>query len=1151
MNEIKFDCKSYGTEQQAEARAKQLHDMETERRQAEAAEHEAHQRSIQEWEAKLQARELDNAALPSGPAPQGTSSMRVLPNVHDALRQNDPKTTSFSQPVVKKAPPTLGRPRPSAFYSGAEPPRIGAPVQPPPPAAPRPAVVPSVELPLAVTPMTPSHPPRPPLSALPKYPSMETSSCANKHPLEQPAAQAPPSKHVRCKAFPQSCQPPDQVYVAASATVEMPQPSRPCPKGPPADFMPTPPEVASMPTNYFEEDRKSRMNDQGKYLRVKSTRDINWSKPLWEQLAPVLKGGPDPNKSQSELRAIRAKVPELTNVLFNGIFPADNVITAVQKNHGVHKIHMSEPAAWVLNGTHWFSLLEQPMMIVIWCHNWEDASKFQYLMQILQAHYGDYVPRYQILMFDDSKIYGLCLQWQEPTTIWDGTPVLGFMAETFLDDLSTVGFKDFNPMWTFPTTSVNQCWDALTFGMPPWHIGRDDEINQSKAKDALQSQSPIAAFKATNMLQALGIAYSKIVLPSADSKGAEKKRTYCPTTWTHCYQWEYAAKYADQLSQVGASPLLCKETTLLVRIQLSNKSQSHPNCAFADCASTTMCGAMISLTPCIAPAVPRKCDLDASMSFKDQDDMIQQLNSILAKPQDFPQIPAPRDDCHIFHAKPAERHRQMVICPEQDCEWVAYMTDLDTSMVEALGVHEDALWSGRVQDYKEWQQQKGSKSSKQAWTWEGSSSAKWNTTSTKGSSKRGQSVPVDISKRTNPEEQGLAWRTLDEVDTRIDYLFPDSTLPCPVEKQLPLHPEQQEHYIHWICRSLGIDKNCKDPRIYCAYCDMRNHPRFACKHVDKHRNPHKEHRCTLCKGRHPPFLCPRAQVNGGLGQPNWYKQEYKKAKSENREADYRWGDQVTHVDVDGPDSSAQPPQEVQQPQCAAAAMMHGISMAPASSLHGGCPPIQENQEYSQSRAPPNMVPMQREVITPNPDYPIPANLWDLNIPFCAQAPSPLSTFIRHCNTMQSPHYPSYGRQGVAQPADSITDLNRSIASIENLRELQKYSEKLAYESTCCRLWAQGIQTQIQDEQEKVHKWIEGMTEDLLRAKRASYAQPHWMPSMANPLQPAPPSVLPQQASSSSASMVPVKPAPLNRNPSMASASMGLDPWAEARMKPQR
>ena len=231
-------------------------------------------------------------------------------------------------------------------------------------------------------------------------------------------------------------------------------------------------------------------------------------------------------------------------------------------------------------------------------------------------------------------------------------------------------------------------------------------------------------------------------------------------------------------------------------------------------------------------------------------------------------------------------------------------------------------------------------------------------------------------------------------------------------------------------------------------------------------------------------------------------------------------------------------------------MMHGISMAPASSLRGGCPPIQENQQYGFPGALPGMVPMQREVITPNPDYPIPANLWDLNIPLCAHSPSPLSTFIRHCNTMQSPHHPSYGRQGVPQPAESITDLNRSTASIENLRELQKYSEKLAYESTCCRLWAQGIQTHIQDEQEKVHKWIEGMTEDLLRAKRLQHVQPHWVPSMVHPLQPAPPVAHPPHASSSSASMVQVKPAPYTRNPSTVSAST-VDPWADAKMKQQR
>ena len=219
-------------------------------------------------------------------------------------------------------------------------------------------------------------------------------------------------------------------------------------------------------------------------------------------------------------------------------------------------------------------------MIVIWCHNWEDASRFQYLMQILEAQYKDYVPRYQILIFDDSKIYGPCRQWQEPSTIWEGTPVMGFMAETFVDDLPCLSFKDFNPMWTYPTTAVYKCWDALTFGMPPWHIAPDNEHTAKFTKDALQSQSPIAAFKSTNMLHALGIVHSKVILPSGDSKAEEKQRTYCPTTWSHCYTWEYAAGYADQLRQSNASPLLCKETTLLVRIQLSNKSQSHPACAF-------------------------------------------------------------------------------------------------------------------------------------------------------------------------------------------------------------------------------------------------------------------------------------------------------------------------------------------------------------------------------------------------------------------------------------------------------------------------------------------------------------------------------------------------------------------------------------------
>ena len=210
MRGTRQSCKCYEEYSRSwQARAQTNRDMERERQQAQAAEHEAHERSIREWDAQIRARGLDAPPLPSGPPPQGIASQRVLPRVHEALRQNDPSVTSYSQPAVKKAPPTSGRPMPSVFHSETEPPRIGSGVQPPPPAASRPKV-PSIALPLAETPMTPGHPPRPPLSALPKYSSMEMNTSASKHALDPPTAQAPPSKQVRCKAFPGSSQPSDQ-----------------------------------------------------------------------------------------------------------------------------------------------------------------------------------------------------------------------------------------------------------------------------------------------------------------------------------------------------------------------------------------------------------------------------------------------------------------------------------------------------------------------------------------------------------------------------------------------------------------------------------------------------------------------------------------------------------------------------------------------------------------------------------------------------------------------------------------------------------------------------------------------------------------------------------------------------------------------------
>ena len=250
------------------------------------------------------------------------------------------------------------------------------------------------------------------------------------------------------------------------------------------------------------------------------------------------------------------------------------------------------------------------------------------------------------------------------------------------------------------------------------------------------------------------------------------------------------------------------------------------------------------------------------------------------------------------------------MCPEQDCESLVYMSDQNTSMIESIGLHEHPFWKERVEKFYGWFH-KFSKTSKDAWTWEeGQTTSIWS--GTRGSSRRHQSVPINPADRPNPEETPLPWKDIGDLDTSMDHLYPvtPSMEECPVEKVDHLETEQQQPYMRWIEKTLVLDRRTtKDPRLYCAYCDMNNHPRFSCKHAYKHaykhRNPDARHRCTLCAGRHPPFLCPKAQVNDGDAKPSWYKVEYKRAKQDGREPDYRWGENVSHVDVDPPVEDSQ------------------------------------------------------------------------------------------------------------------------------------------------------------------------------------------------------------------------------------------------------
>ena len=199
---------------------------------------------------------------------------------------------------------------------------------------------------------------------------------------------------------------------------------------------------------------------------------VNAAKQLSEPIATMLvkwKIGEPVSKQQGSRR-----IQQYLKAHLQKVFP----------HHEFFPLSMKLFVRMIVNGTHWFSVLKQPMMIIIWCRDWEEASKLiQYLMQILQVNFDDYIPRCQIFVEQEEDVNKLVQHWMSPSTKWQGRPVIGFMAETCLSDLETAGFKHFNPMWSFPTTSVYQNWEPLTFGMSPWHLVDDTE----HAKDALVS----------------------------------------------------------------------------------------------------------------------------------------------------------------------------------------------------------------------------------------------------------------------------------------------------------------------------------------------------------------------------------------------------------------------------------------------------------------------------------------------------------------------------------------------------------------------------------------------------------------------------------------------------------------------------------------
>ena len=186
------------------------------------------------------------------------------------------------------------------------------------------------------------------------------------------------------------------------------------------------------------------------------------------------------------------------------------------------------------------------------------------------------------------------------------------------------------------------------------------------------------------------------------------------------------------------------------------------------------------------------------------------------------------------------------MCPEQECESLVYYSDQSRSMIDVLGLGQNAFWDDRVKAFYGWYSKSGSKTSQDAWTWEGKDNQTWPTT--RSASNRNQSVPANPADRTDPSEKGLRWRDVGDLNDDESCLYPgkETDPPCPAGKKQYLNKDDQQLYMQGIEQILNLDRRTsKDPRLHCAYCDMNNHPRFACKRAYKHQKENEKHRCAL------------------------------------------------------------------------------------------------------------------------------------------------------------------------------------------------------------------------------------------------------------------------------------------------------------------
>ena len=867
--------------------------------------------------------------------------------------------------------------------------------------------------------------------------------------------------------------------------------------------------------------RKLNMPSQLELMAIEGEPDYDvWSAGKY----PWVISKREPTPQQQSALMVPATLWEDQHPAFVGM---NSVIEEQDENGTSYKIDRIKFANYLQTMTVAAEKLQTDMQILVWVHKMTHAERLYHTTCHLQSLLQYQLLPVTFFIRDNVKVPASVPQWEKCSTMWHNAPNMALVPFTDWNENqlqhSVISWTHVPPMWSLSKALLDEVKHSLTFGLVVDHI-----VPLGSEPITCSSHMAIVAFKACTFIQGLSILNSRTVLDSSDTSSYDKARTYCPVRYKDAASYYTAKEYAECLTSCNVPAEMAHEAVVAVAVQQGATHKQHKQCVHAESRTTVALGLVVNVSATLQSVKRKPVRLNLCQTMTIPDDfgsvvahsrLQTALNKELSKAKEhgFSVSPPRNPDVGTF-----TWHSGMKLpdkcTAETDLQWVReYHTDMSIALRLRLGEHED--WKEKVKVADEYYMKlcDGGK----AWPLpnymknpevlpeqncdaplyrgkfihypnipaKSDPPCQSATATASGPPLESQNLSAggflgdkirgwgESSTKRQWDSDGpvtaLAWKDLGEVNEDLSFLVPvhsdPNCPPCPLDVQSALKGKDvtREHvqdYTFWIRDWFKVSSH--DPRKYCAYCDLMNHPRFACQFRIKHRDQNAQHHCRLCYDSHPTFLCSRAKINGGSGQPMGdTAKAFKSGHSR--------GHRSQSMGATCGSSSGGKPWNWSAAQPSGSGIEQTV---PHSSWAGWQKDLRSSSDEASSPA--------QTCARPRPTGPplqtisegLPGNLWQLDE---QKEWHPVASFIRHATEMGFPIRPNFVNSRAPPNALSAISSQPNISSVQQTVD---YIEKLQFEMQSCELWSHMIKTNIAKELHRAHNRLSSLLLSLEEQK---------------------------------------------------------------------